>query len=85
MNINLNIEQLILDGIDLPRHQRPQLQAAIETELGRLLAADGLTPRLQAGGAVPHVPAGAIQLTGENNPTHLGHQIAQAVYGGLNR
>ncbi len=85
MNINLNIEQLILDGIDLPHQQRPLLHTAVETELARLLVADGLASSWQAGGAVAHLPAEAIQLTDDSNPTALGQQIAQAVYGGLNR
>jgi hypothetical protein len=85
MNVNLHIERLILDGISIPHRQRPHLQAAVEMELTRLLAADGLAPNLLVGGAVPRVPAGAIQLTGESDPTYLGQQIAQAVYGGIGR
>jgi hypothetical protein len=84
MNINLTINQLILDGLDLPHHQRPDLQAAVETELSRLLAERGLGTYLQAGGAVPSLSAPAIQVTG-NDPATLGQQIAQAVYGGLSR
>ena len=84
MNINVKIERLVLDGISVPHGQRPLLQAA-EEELARLLAADGLAPGLLAGNAVPYVPAGGIQLTGESDPTHLGQQIAQTVYRGLNR
>ncbi len=85
MNINLNIEQLILDGIDLPHHQRPFLQASVEAELGRLLTTGGLAADLQSGGAVPRLSAEAIQLTGDSNPTTLGQQIARSVYGGLGR
>jgi hypothetical protein len=82
MNINLTIDQLILDGIDLPNHQRPDLQAAVEAELSRLLAEQGVGPHLQARGAVPSLDAEVIQLT-SNDPATLGQQIAQAVYGGL--
>lgn len=85
MNISVTIERLILNGITISQRERPLLQAAVETELARLLAADGLAPDLLAGGAMPHVPAGAIQLTGESDPTHLGQQIARSVHGGIGR
>ena len=85
MNINVHIDRLILDGISISHYQRPLLQAAVEGELARLLAADGLATGLLAGGAMLHVPAGAIQLTGESDPANLGQQIAQAVYGGIGR
>ncbi len=83
MNINLKIEQLILDGIDLPRHQRPLLQASVEAELGRLLTSGGLASGLQNGEVVPRLSTNTIHLTGNSDPTTLGQQIAQAVYGGL--
>ncbi len=83
MNINIHIERLILDGLPISHSQRPLVQAAIEAELVRLLAADGLTPILQAGGAMPYVPGGSLQLASDGNPHTLGKQIAQAVYGGI--
>ena len=83
MNINLHIERLILDGLPITRGQGPLVQAAVETELARLLTERGITSGLQSGGAMPSVRAGGIQLTAENNPTQMGQQIAQAVYGGI--
>jgi hypothetical protein len=85
MDISVHIERLVLDGLSVSHGQRPLLQAAVEAELGRLLAADGLALELQGGGAVPYVSGGDIQLTGEGDPTHLGQQIGRAVYGGLSR
>lgn len=85
MNINVHIDRLILDGIDVPREQRPLLQMAVETELARLLAADGLAPGLLTGGAVPYTPAEDIRLAREGDPSRLGEQIARAVYGGFGR
>ncbi len=82
-NIHIHIERLILDGLPIWHSQRPLLQAAAEAELVRLLAADGLAQNLQAGGAVPSIPARSIQLTSDGNPKTLGQQIAQAVYGGI--
>ena len=85
MNVALSIEQLVLDGIDLPHDRRPLLQAAVEGELARLLATHGLGPGLLAGGALPGVEGGAVQLAGDGDLVQLGQQIAQAVYEGIGR
>lgn len=85
MNLNIHIERLVLDGLNLVPGQRELLQAALETELARLLAAGGLSPDLVSGGARPSLEAGSIQLASDGNPTRLGQQIAQAVYGGIGR
>lgn len=82
-NITISIERLILDGLPLTHAQHPLLQAAIEAELARLLAADGLAHDLQSGGAFPRVPVGSIQLTGHDTPMHLGQQIARAVHSSI--
>lgn len=85
MNINVHIERLILDGLPIGYGQRPLVQAAVEAELARLLADDGLSPELLAGGALPSVRTGSIQLANEGTTIQLGRQIAQAVYGGIGR
>ncbi len=83
MNINVHIERLILDGLPVAHRERPLLQAAVETELARLFASEGLAPHLLAGGAMPRVQGGNVQLTGEGSVDQLGQQIAQAVHGGI--
>ncbi|MGK7911156.1 MAG: hypothetical protein AB4050_06675 [Synechococcus sp.] len=83
MTINIHIERLVLDGVNISPSQRPFVKAAVEAELGRLLAEGGLATELLGGGAVPRVPGGRIELAPENNPSQLGQQIAQAVYGGI--
>jgi len=85
MNVNLHIERLILDGIDVEPAHRPILQAALERELGRLIARGGVGPDLAAGGAVPSVRAGGFEMNAEKNPRQLGRQIARAVYGGIGK
>ena len=85
MNVTVNIERLILEGLPLAPWQRPLLAAAVEAELGRLLAKGGLGGELAGGGAVPSLPAGPIELPSDGDPSALGAQIAQAVYGGLSR
>jgi hypothetical protein len=83
MNINLHIERLILEGIEIPSRQHPALQNAVETELARLLVEGGLGSSLAAGEALREVPGGTVQVTGGNDPTMFGQQIARAVYGGI--
>ncbi len=83
MNTQVYIERLVLDGIDVPHRQRPLLQAAVEAELARLLAAGGVASGLREGGALPRLQGGAIQLAEGRDPARLGQQIARAVYGGI--
>lgn len=85
MNINLHIERLVLDGISVDSHQRPMLKATLETELGRLLAQNGIAPGLQSGDAFNAIRTNSIDVGEKNEPSHLGRQIARSVYGGINR
>jgi hypothetical protein len=83
MNIRINIERLILDGLPITHSQGPLVQAAVEAELTRLLTENGLAGSLQEGGAVPSVRANVIQLTSGSTPSQIGTQIAQSVYSGI--
>jgi len=83
VKINVQIERMILDGINVGRHERPLLRAAVERELARLLTADGLNQELAAGVAAPSVNVAPMQMPGDTNPARLGQRIAQAVYGGI--
>jgi hypothetical protein len=83
MNIQVHIERLVLDGVTVAPGDRPELQAAVETELARLLADGGLSPALLGGGAVPSVRTGETQLSPEGDAVGIGQQIAAAVYGGI--
>lgn len=81
MKIHVRIERLVLEGLDLPRAQQPALQAAVEAELGRLLAQGGLAGDLSSGAAVPSIRADSIPAAGK--PAELGAGIARSVYGGI--
>lgn len=85
MNINLHIERLILDGLPLEHRDGALVKAAAEAELGRLLAADGLTGGLNSGGAVASVSAPGIQLANNSSPRKLGQQIARALHRGISK
>jgi hypothetical protein len=81
MNISVHIERLILDGLPIAHRDRSRLQAAIEEELARLLAAGSLAVDLRMSGILPRLSGGALELTGNEEPRLLGQRIAQAVYG----
>lgn len=83
MNIVLHIERVILDGVSLAPHERPLLQAALEAELGRLLAEGGLGNAFQTGGAVPRLAGGTVEHGADRTPANLGESVARAVYAGL--
>ena len=85
MNINLQIERLVLDGISLSPGERPLLQAAVAAELTRLLASGGLSEALKSGSALYNVRTAGIQLTSDASPARLGEQIAGAVYRGIGK
>ena len=83
MNIELHIERLILDGLPLTRREGALVQAAVETELARLLQAGGLASGLAGGGLTPRLHAAPVTLTAGAEPAALGAQIARSVYGSL--
>jgi hypothetical protein len=78
--INLRIEHLVLDGLELETRDGPQLRAAIETELARLLGEGALA----AGGhqLVP-VLRGALPTAPGRGPEGLGSAIGAAIHGSL--
>lgn len=83
MNIKLHIERLVLDGLPVEQRHGAELQAAVETELTRLLTDDGLSSSLKPGAAIARVKAAAIQIRSGDKITGLGQQIARSVYGGI--
>jgi hypothetical protein len=80
--IQLNIERMVLDGLDIPPGQRHLLQAAIEAELGRLLRQDGVRSQLD-GGAHDRIRAADVSFVLGQGPQPLGQQIAESVFGSL--
>lgn len=82
MSINLHIERLVLDGVSVEPHQRAELKAAVETELGHLLVLNGINSDVQSNNHFLSISAGSIAL-GYNQPVNLGQQIGNAVYRGI--
>jgi hypothetical protein len=85
MNINLHIDRLVLDGLPIEHRDGARVKAAVETELSRLLTANGLANSLVSGGATPSVPAPGIQMSSDGNPARLGRKIGRAIYGGIGK
>ena len=84
MNINLHIERLILDAVPVARHQVPMIEAALQSELARLLSQSNALPEPR-GGATPMVRAPGFQLERRVIPHNLGRQIAESVYASISR
>ncbi len=79
MNITINLEQIILDGIDIAPSQRPRLQVAIEAELSRLLQEKGIPRQLHQEKAIACLPA-SVKVTKGDKPEQMGREIAQSIY-----
>jgi hypothetical protein len=83
MNVRLHIDRLVLEGVNVSAAGRPHLQAAIEAELTRLIAAGGISPELARGIAVPSIPAPQMTVAPDAKPAQMGVAIAGAVYGSM--
>jgi hypothetical protein len=83
MNVRLHIDRLVLDGLSLGAADRPHLQASVEAELTRLIAAGGIASSFASGAAVPAVRAPQMTFAPGAKPAQLGSAIAGAVYGGV--
>lgn len=84
MNINLHIERLVLDGVNIAPGERHLLQASLTNELTQKLNNGGLARNLVEGVALPRLATSGIQIN-DYKPMELGQQIAQSVYGGIDR
>jgi hypothetical protein len=83
MKITVHIERLVLDGLTVTPAERPAMRVAVEKELTRLLARDGLSHQLRSAGALPRVTGGNLRLSQGNKPAQLGRQVARAVHSGI--
>lgn len=81
--LELHIEELILHGF--AASDRYRIGEAVERELSRLFAEQGIPASLIAGLDSPHLDAGAFQVAASSTPSTTGAQLAQALYGGLKR
>ena len=85
MNINLHIESLVLDGVSMEPHQQARLKTAVASELGRLLASNGIAPNNLSENELRTVDGGSFTIGANRSPRELGKKIARAVYGGVGK
>ncbi len=81
--IELHIAELVLHGLGSGDYNR--LTAAIEQELARLLAEQGIAPHLQQGADISVPDGGTFDAALDSPPEAAGARIAQAVHRGLRR
>lgn len=83
MRITLNIERVVLEGIQVTPAQRCTLGAAFETELARLITERFTEAPSGTGFSTPMLPALSVQLATPLDPAAAGAEIARAVYRGI--
>jgi len=81
-NIELNIEELVLDGF--APGDRYRIAAAVERELAALFKEQGAPQSLIRGGEI-ELHGGAFEAARGSKPEAIGARVAQAVYGGMKR
>lgn len=85
MKVQIDIGRLVIDGLDIPAHHRPALQAAVEGELARLVREGGVGSTVPTSGSERARPSDAITAAPDTSAATLGGRIAAAVYGSLRR
>ncbi len=83
MDIEVHIEELVLHGF--APGDRYHIADAVERELARSFAQQGLSPSLRNGIEIARVDGGVFRVAGGAKAETVGSQVAQAVYGGLTR
>jgi len=85
MKIKVHIERVVLRGLPVTRSDGARIQATIETELTRMLAADGLPHHLRSGGAVQRLKAPQFHFVATDGAAKIGRSIARSLHEGLGR
>lgn len=65
MKVNVQVDALVLDGVELSRRERDLLPTAIERELGRLVVRSGTPQEAREARTHPRVDALASQIAVE--------------------
>jgi hypothetical protein len=83
VNVELRIEELVLHGFTSGDGDR--IGDAVEHELSRLFAEQGVPPSLTRGGDVPRLDAGAFEMNPDLGADVVGARVAQSLYEGMAR
>ncbi|HLZ34043.1 MAG TPA: hypothetical protein VKP13_08490 [Nitrospira sp.] len=82
-SVSLHIGKLVLHGFE--SGDRYRIGEAMQRELARLIAMEGVPPLLARGGEIARLDGGAFKVAPGARADAIGSQIAHAVYGGLIR
>ncbi|EFH84856.1 hypothetical protein [Ktedonobacter racemifer] len=80
-NVELHIEELVLHGF--VQGDRYEIGAAVERELARLFAEQGVPASLANGGEIARLNGGSFTVARGSQADVIGAQMAQSVYGGM--
>ncbi len=80
-NIELHIEELVLHGF--ASADRYLIGEAVQRELARLFAEQGVPSSLTSGGELTRLHGGSFNVAPGAKAEAIGTQIAQSVYGGM--
>ena len=85
MNIQVDIEQLVVDGLDLGTHEAAHLRDALQLHLTRLLEEQGLPGLASASIALRSLRGAAVEWPQPSGADAgvLGEHIAASVHAGL--
>ena len=83
MNLEIEIEEMVLQGY--PSADRHAIARAVERELARIFAEEGVPPSLSQRGEMAHIDAGGFEAAAEAGAEKVGAQVARSVYGGLQK
>ena len=83
MKVNIQIDELVLEGFDFHDHKR--IGAAMKLELGRLVAEGGLGSALDQKNNPGSVSAPPFSVPSDRNPRAIGAEIARSVYRGMKK
>jgi len=81
--VELHIEELVLHGF--APGDRYRIAEAVQAELTRLFTEQGVPSSLAASDEITRLDAGAFPVAENSKAAVVGAQVAQVVYGGLNR
>lgn len=80
-NIELHIEELLLHGF--APGDRYLIGEAVQRELTRLFAEQGVPPLLANGRGIAYLNGGSFHVASGSKAEAIGTQVAQSVYGGM--
>jgi hypothetical protein len=81
--LRLHVDELVLHGFQSAN--RFTIGKAVERELARLFATNGVPPSLARLGQIAYLDGRSFEMKPSRQPTALGAQVASAVYQALTR